>query len=194
MDLDPQYFTSNESNDNTSSGHAGAWIICIIVVLLIIAGIILLIVFVGRKEENKALVITNPEFTVNGSNSIQATWSSTGNDNDELVLYTMPANETMKFDASGNPQGAYFNSGSPNPSTSGQKPTTIKSSARTATISGLKAKVTYLAVLVSTNPDLPLAHGLASSTNLPVTDGTIPVTFEMRVLIVYLLVVIPDYL
>jgi len=178
MDPDPQYFTSNESNDNTSSSHVGAWIIGIIIVVLIIVGIILLAVFLGRKEENKSLNIVNPEFTTVGTNSIQATWSSTGNDNDELVLYAMPANKTMKFDSAGNPQGSYANSGTPNPNTSGQKPTTINSSAKTATISGLKPN-TYLAVLISTNKDLPLDHGTAASSSLTVTDGTIPVIFTM---------------
>lgn len=162
-----------------STSHTGL-IVLIIVIIVIIIIIILLVVFL-RSDVKKDLTLENVTFTTTGSNSIEATWTNEGDDKDVVVLYAVPANESMKFDSSGNPQGTYASSGQPNPSESGKASTTTSVTNKTVSItSGLKSGVNYIATLVVTNSRFPDVHNHYTSQTLLVTEtNVVPTIFSI---------------
>ena len=173
-----EYYTTLDGNgeEKSSSGHG--WIIALFIILAIIAVIVILVVIFGPSEERKLLQVNGVEFNVPTDGTIQATWTSTGNSEDELVLYVIPNDGQMTFNSAGEPQGAYLNSGSPSPSTAGSIPSTTPSSARVASVTGLK-EGTYSATLVVTNPVVPDRSFTQNSKSLPVKTSTIPVIFSI---------------
>ena len=169
-------------HDTKKEGKGGTgwiWIFVIIIVIIIIAAIIALIIWGVRRDDDKNVSVEGVVFSVVNDRSITATWTSTSNSDDELVLYAAPSNEKMTFNSSGVPQGAFLNSGIPTPSTPGSIPTTISASVRTATVSGLTIKANYIASLVVTNPNSNNSD-IKPSPVLPVSGGPIPVVFKIN--------------
>jgi hypothetical protein len=172
------YYTMNDTENDKSSG-SGLWIILIIVAIVVILIIVGLGIWLfGDVEEDRLLIANGVTFSVPSDGTIEATWTSTNNSDDVLVLYVISNPDQMTFDASGVPQGSYLNSGTPSPSTAGSIPSTTPSSAGSASVTGLKAGI-YTATLVVTNPNISDKSYQQTSKALPVKVGALPVIFTI---------------
>ena len=175
--MSEEYVESDGTEDKQSSG-GWVWIIVIIVILVLVGLAIWFGIVAFRRDENRLLIVNGVQFNVPSDGTIQATWTSTNNSNDELVLYVSPSSDQMTFNVAGVPQGSYLNSGTPSPSTAGSIPTTTSSSAGSASITGLD-EGTYIAILVVTNPNISDKSFTQTSKSLPVKTKPIPVIFSI---------------
>ena len=109
------------------------------------------------------LSITGSEFKAISATSIQATWSAVGNANDIVTLYVNPTGKEMKFNPNGTPVGSYSISGP------------VSGNTRSATVTGLKTRATYSAVLIVTNPNVAGFNGHHHESGItvspPLTSG-----------------------
>jgi hypothetical protein len=141
--IDPDVANMSES----SGTSMWVWVIIVIVVIVVIAGVIAIIWWATRKGPSSPngpgpLSITGTDFTAVGANSIRATWTSVGDENDLVTLFVNPTGKEMKFDRDGNPLGNYRSSGA------------VSTPGTSATVGQLNSGVSYDAVLIVTNPNV----------------------------------------
>lgn len=167
-----QYMTDTYDDSDYKPHHWLGWGIA---ALLLIGFIIWIIIWATSDDSsnNKELVATGVNFSGNQS-SVTATWNSTANTNDELVLYA--AVSPLSFDSAGNPTST----GNFLPliySSESQNGGTTPSNTGTVTIS-VPNQTTWNVYLVVTNPEVrgsKVYNDIVHTTNqgpLPVNGGT----------------------
>lgn len=149
-----QYMTVGDPEAGTKKG-GGGWIWGILIFILVVVAIIFLILWlVERNKSASELTISGTQFSLTSSNAVQATWTSVGNDNDQVTLYVYQSGTPIKFNTSGtptNPSAVKAQAGPVNGNTT-----------KTITTTALKTGVTYNGVLVVTNSNITAHNAVIS--------------------------------
>lgn len=96
------YVTVDNPNLGVSKGGAG-WLWGILALIAIIAAVVFLILWlVQRNKKNDILSVTNQKFSINSSNQMTATWSSS-NASDVVNLYVIQSGGKLNFTSDGTP-------------------------------------------------------------------------------------------
>ena len=177
-----QLYSTDSSYSGVSSGtttttkgtDTGSWILGIVIAVLVIIGIIVIIWWAtsGSGTSNGdtgPLSISGSDFKAVSATSIQATWTAVGNATDVVTLYVNPTGEEMKFNANGSPVGSYSTSGPVSGNTRSASGNT-----GSATVSGLKSRSTYDAILIVTNPDVSGFNGHHHESGITVSPPLTP--------------------
>ena len=169
----PVLATVQPNEEKSSSGWH--WFLIILLVLAIAAAVVFLILWLTKSEDKKELSISGVNFKVSSSTSITATWTTTGNDKDEVTLYASPTGSSLDFDPTGKPVltpvltiTPVFNS------------STVPASQKTVTVTGLATNTTYDAVLIVTNPDIKDDYGTSKFESGLHTSTVIPNKFFIQ--------------
>lgn len=149
---DTQYVFAGDP-ESVKKGSSVGWIIGIIVFIILLVGIGLLIWWLvsGNNDVQKILSITGTNFTTPTTTSIQGTWTGVGNNNDIVNLYIFKSGSSVNFTPNGVPANSSDVVGRAGPVNG----TTTKS---LSVSTNIQTNVTYVPVLVVTNPDLPGFH------------------------------------
>lgn len=152
-DYETQYGAVYPYETPQKSGGMG-WVWALLIFLVLVAAIVFLVLWLyerGKSKDEEGLNITGAEFTTPTQTTIQASWTSVGNDDDVVTLYVYPSgNPTLNFNPNGSPKsgGAAIVQ-----RTSTSSPNTTRT--LSVTVPENTKNVVYGAALVVTNSNSP---------------------------------------
>ena len=159
----PQYMAVGAQPEHKSGGMGWLW--GLIIFLVLAAAIVFLILWLverGKTKDDKELLLTGTEFQltfIQSTTAMMASWTDVANDKDEVILYVYESGKSVKFNSDGSPTSATTSN---IVATSNQVNGNTTKSLTASPTGGLKDGVTYIGVLVVTNPDLLNFHTVPS--------------------------------
>lgn len=142
----------------SKKSNTGLIVILVIVGILLVGLAIFLIIYFARRG-GTTLEINGSSFTTGSPTTIQATWQSTGNDNDTLILYGSVMPFTINKET-----------GKPNTTTGIVQSSIVPTNTKMASLVNLTPNTSYNLALVVTNPSI--SNDSATNTGVVTTRGT----------------------